>query len=109
MSFDAAQIQQGNRVRAELKSQPATFAMDSGVPKITPGKNLQANGSTRMAGQMGARALELMQDQNEAARTNQWMEMFGQSNQGAEFNQTKQMQASQVADAQLANEAAQGA
>ena len=40
MSFDAAQIQQGNRVRAELKSQPATFATDSGVPKITPGKKL---------------------------------------------------------------------
>ena len=57
---------------------------------------------------MGARALELMQNPAEASRTNQWMEMFGQSNQGAEFNQTKQMQAAQIADAQLTNEAAQG-
>ena len=78
MSFDAAQIQQGNRVRAESVS-AATFATDSGVPKLHREKTT-SHGS-HAAGQMGARALELMQNPAEASRTNQWMEMFGQSNQ----------------------------
>ena len=108
MDFDTEQIIQGNRIQAELKSQPATFGRDSGVAKIRPGGDLQSKSSPRMAGQKGARALELMQNLEEASRTNEWMEMFGQSNQGAEFNQTKEAQAAKVADAQLANEAAQG-
>lgn len=108
MSFDNAQIRQGNRLRAELKSQPATFATDSGVAKVTPDRDMQSRNSTRMAGEMGARAIELMQNPQEAGRTSQWMEMFGQSNQGNEFNQTKQMQASQAANAQVINEAAKG-
>ena len=42
MSFDNAQIRQGNRLRAELKSQTATFATDSGVAKVTSDRDMQS-------------------------------------------------------------------
>jgi len=42
-----------------------------------------------MAGQMGHRIMEYMNDPAEQSRTDSWMEMFGLSNQGMQFNQAK--------------------
>ena len=44
-----------------------------------------------MAGEMGARALELMNNPNEQARVNGWMSRFGLTNQGMQWNQAKMM------------------
>ena len=43
----------------------------------------------RMAGQMGNRVMEYMNDPDEQARTDAWMEMFELSNEGQQFNQAK--------------------
>ena len=42
-----------------------------------------------MAGRIGQRALDYMTDPAEQNRTNKWMESFGLSNQGAQFNMAK--------------------
>ena len=44
-----------------------------------------------MAGGMGARAVQLMNDPMEQQRVAGWMASFGMSNQGMEFNQAKMM------------------
>ena len=44
-----------------------------------------------MAGEMGARALELMNNPNEIARVQGWMAKFGMTNQGMQWNQAKMM------------------
>jgi len=47
-----------------------------------------------MAGQMGERAQALMMDPIEQQRTNEWMGLFGMSNEGAQFDQAKIQKAS---------------
>jgi TusA-related sulfurtransferase len=44
-----------------------------------------------MAGQEGERLMAMINDPIEAQRTQKWMNMFGLSNQGTEFNQAKMM------------------
>lgn len=97
MDIDPRVIQDGNRLKDELKSNPSTFGSDGGVSK-PQARSLDKSSPTRMAGEMGARYLAMVSDPSEAERTDQWMEMFGQSNQGAEFNQSKLNQAMQLAD-----------
>ena len=87
--FDPKSIQHGNRVRDELKQTPATFATDSGVVKVMPDRQLKTTSKTRMAGPMGQRAMELMNDPEAAEATKQWMKLFAQSNEGMQFNQAK--------------------
>ena len=99
MNIDSQTILNGNRMKKELESNPATFAQDSGVTQIMPSRRLDQTSSTRMAGgEQGARALALLQNPNEAARTEEWMNQFGQSNQGQQFNMAKLQQAQQMAD-----------
>ena len=52
----------------------------------------------RMAGPVGARAMELMMNPAAMQATDNWMSMFSQSNQGAEFNATKQANANAQAE-----------
>ena len=44
-----------------------------------------------MAGQVGARALAMMNNPEEQMRTQGWMAKFGMSNQGMQWNQAKMM------------------
>ena len=48
---------------------------------------------SRMAGQMGARIQDLMNNPDEVARTQNWMQQFGMSNEGMQFNQARMMMA----------------
>jgi len=98
MNISPETIRNGNRLRRELASNPATFGTDSGVAQIQPNENLDQRNGIRMAGQMGARALELMQNPQEAQRVDEWMNQFGQSVPGREFNAAKLQQAQQMAD-----------
>ena len=84
--YDAKTLQHGNRVRDELKQTPATFATDSGVARFVPEKGRRMAG-----GPIGQRALQLMSDPAAAQATAQWMQMFGQSNEGLQSNQAKMM------------------
>ena len=100
LTYDRQSLIQGNRIRRQNEEQPATFAEYNGATDVIPAGNMELRNQTRMAGQMGARALELMNNPEASQQVNNWMELFGQSNQGAEFNMAKSQQA--MAQAQLA-------
>ena len=87
---------QGERYRREKQENPATFATYNGEVNPIEPDNLQSANS-RKAGQRGQRAIELMENPEAMALTDEWMNQFGDSNQGADFNRSKQQVATQAA------------
>lgn len=100
IKYDPQALIQGNRIRRQNEEQPATFAEYNGAADVIPAGNMDLRNQSRMAGQVGARAIELMNNPQASQQVNNWMELFGQSNQGAMFNQAKSQQA--MAQAELA-------
>ena len=92
MDFSKEAIQQGRANQDASVETPETFATIEGAAQPRGGTEL-SKGNSRMAGQMGARALELMNNPNEIARVQGWMSKFGMTNQGMEWNQAKMMMA----------------
>ena len=92
MEFSKEAIQQGRANQSASVETPETFATIEGAAQPRGGTELSKKNS-RMAGEMGARALELMNNPNEQARVEGWMARFGQTNQGMEWNQAKMMMA----------------
>ena len=86
--FDSAAIKQGQANQAASAETPEAFATMDGAAVPREGPEL-SSANRRMAGQVGARALAMMNNPAEQARTEGWMARFGMSNQGAEFNQAK--------------------
>ena len=102
MEFSRESLVQGKRNQEASAETPETFATSDGatIPRNTTPLD-KAN--TRMAGQAGAFALQLMNDPNAKAMNEAWMARFGMSNQGMEFNQAK-MTMSQPAQSQQPSE-----
>ena len=94
ISYDKSSILQGNKIRQENEEQPVTFAEYNGASEALPSGSLDSQ-NQRMAGPVGARAMQLMNDPQARAATERWEGLFGQSNQGGEFNQEKMRQASE--------------
>ena len=90
MNFTRESIQQGRANQDASVETPESFATIDGASVPREGTEL-SKGNSRMAGQMGARALELMNNPNEQARVEGWMGRFGMSNQGMQWNQAKMM------------------
>ena len=88
--FDASAIKQGQANQAASAETPEAFATMDGAVVPREGPEL-SSANRRMAGQVGARALAMMNNPAEQARTEGWMSRFGMSNQGAEWNQAKMM------------------
>ena len=90
MNFDYSNIGviQGRANQDKAKENPNTFATESGAENITQATELDRP-KQRMAGRMGHRIAEYLNDPEEQARTDNWMARFGLSNQGAMFNQAK--------------------
>ena len=88
MNFTKEAIQQGQANQAASVETPETFATIDGATQPREGTEL-SKGHSRMAGEMGARALELMNNPNEQARVQGWMMKFGLTNQGMQWNQAK--------------------
>ena len=89
MNYSPQDIQQGVSLKRQAEEQPSNFGiLDGAVEKPTNGKSGQ-----RMAGPVGARAMQLMNDPNEQRRTQNWMGQFGMSNEGLQFNQARMMMA----------------
>ena len=88
MEFNAENIKQGRANQAASVETPESFATIEGASQPREGTEL-SKGNSRMAGEMGARALELMNNPNEQARVQGWMSRFGLTNQGAMWNQAK--------------------
>ena len=94
MEFSKESIQQGQANRNASVETPETFATIEGASQPRGGTELSKKNS-RMAGEMGARALELMNNPNEQVRVNNWMARFGMTNQGMQWNQAKMVIPSQ--------------
>ena len=90
MNFDysPAGVAQGRANQDRAKENPNTFATDSGVDSVKQVTSLDKP-KQRMAGQMGNRIMEYLQNPEEKERTDSWMEMFELSNEGAKFNEAK--------------------
>ena len=88
LNYSRASVSQGRVNQAKAEEQPNTFYTTNGNGQINQESALDRP-KQRMAGQFGHRALEYMEDPMEQERTDTWMDLFGQSNEGAEFNQAK--------------------
>ena len=88
MTFDRRAIQQGRLNQQKAEETPNSFATEDGAPVVNPTGDLSKS-NRRMAGQQGARAIEMMTNPDEQKRVAQWMQMFGMTNQGMQWNAAK--------------------
>lgn len=88
MEFNRESLQQGIKNQEASVETPDSFATIDGAAVARSGSDLDKK-NTRMAGTMGARALQLMNDPNAIAQKDGWMAKFGMSVQGMQFNQAK--------------------
>ena len=90
MNYSPQDLRQGMTIRGEAQETPSTFGMTEGAAQNTGGDRPP---KSRMAGQVGERVLDLMNNPQEAARTQNWMQQFSMSNEGFQFNQARMMMA----------------
>jgi len=88
LNYTQQGVYQGRLNQAKAKEQPVTFSRENGAEQVNQESRMDRP-KQRMAGQMGNRVLEYMNDPAERARTDSWMDMFGLSNEGSAFNQAK--------------------
>jgi hypothetical protein len=89
MRYSPEDLRQGMNLREQAQETPSSFGTLDGAVDYTEGKQPKS----RMAGKMGARIADLMNNPQEIARTQQWMQQFGMSNEGYQFNQARMMMA----------------
>ena len=90
MDFTRESLRQGLKNQEASAETADSFSTIDGAAQTRLTSDLDRK-STRMAGPVGARALQLMSDPAAQAANNGWMSRFGLSNQGMEFNQAKMM------------------
>ena len=80
MKFDLSPeiLQQGRINQTKTKETPNAFAMEDGASVVNPTGQMD-KGDVRKAGVMGSRAMQLMNDPQEQARTANWMKTFNMS------------------------------
>jgi hypothetical protein len=88
MSFNPKDIQNGRLNQQKARETPGSFASTNGTTEVNPTADLSKS-SRRMAGQVGSRAMDLMNNPVELQRTINWMNMFGTTNQGLQWNAAK--------------------
>ena len=87
MKFETQDILNGQRNEEKQKENPNSFGELNGSAVVNPDGQMKTK--SRMAGQQGQRAMEMMNNPEEQQRTASWMKMFGLSNQGMEWNAAK--------------------
>ena len=90
MDFTRESLMQGLKNQEASAETPDSFSTIDGAAQTRLTSDLDKK-NTRMAGQLGARALQLMNDPAAQAANEGWMARFGMSNQGMQFNQAKMM------------------
>ena len=85
MHYAKENLQQGLRNKQASAETPDSFATVDGATVPRDGTEL-SKGNSRMAGEMGARALELMNNPNEQKRVEGWMARFSSKPTGMQFN-----------------------
>ena len=91
MNYTRPELVEGHKNKLKNQETPNSFAMQDGASMPERSAPLDQTSKSRMAGQMGARAIEMMQNPEEQMRTQDWMMRFGMTNQGMEWNQAKMM------------------
>jgi len=90
VNYSPQDFKQGLDLKDQAEENPSNFGiLDGATERVANG----VVGKSRMAGATGARAVALMNDPIEKQRTDDWMNMFGLSNQGMEFNQARMIMA----------------
>ena len=74
MKFESQDILNGQRNEQKQKENPNSFGELNGSAVVNPDGQMKTK--SRMAGQQGQRAMEMMNDPEEQARTASWMKMF---------------------------------
>ena len=92
MTFNVKDIQNGRLNQQKARETPGSFSSTNGTTEVNPTGDLSKS-NRRMAGQVGSRALEMMTNPEEQQRTANWMQMFGTSNQGMQWNASKMQMA----------------
>ncbi len=90
MYYDSSTLLNGRLNQRKAEETPSTFPSAQGVSRTETGGRLDVQ-NQRMAGQEGARFVQMMLDPAERARTARWMDSFSRSNEGYQFNQAKMM------------------
>ena len=90
MDFTKESLMQGLKNQEASAETPDSFSTIDGAAQTRLTSDLDKK-NTRMAGQIGARALQLMNDPAAQAANQGWMARFGMSNEGMQFNQAKMM------------------
>jgi hypothetical protein len=90
MNYSAQDLQQGQKLKSQAEETPSTFGTVEGATNRAESAGF---GKSRMAGEVGARVVQLMNDPVESQRTMNWMSQFGLTNEGMQFNQAKMMMA----------------
>ena len=91
--YDRSAVLQGSQLKRELEEKPTVPAMISGQDDPLTTDNLASTNTVRKAGPGGVHALNLATNPEAQARTNNWMTLFGQSNEGMAFNEAKMIEA----------------
>ena len=94
MNFTRQAVNQGRINQRAGEETPGSFGTINNADEFNASVDL-AKSPQRLAGQMGARALDMLNNPQEIQRTQTWMQQFGMSNQGMEFNQAKMMMGQQ--------------
>jgi hypothetical protein len=91
MQYSTPELSEGRVNKQKAEETPNTFATQDGVSKLERSAPLDKTSVSRMAGNAGARAMQMMTDPIEQQRVADWMGRFGMTNQGMEWNQAKMM------------------
>ena len=87
MNYSKQDIRQGLDLKRKAQETPSSFGTVEGATERPTGGFLKQ----RMAGEGGACSFGSLIILNTRARTADWMQRFGLSNQGYEFNQARMM------------------
>jgi len=74
MKFEQQDILNGQRNEQKQRENPNSFGELNGAAVVNPDGEMKSK--NRMAGKEGQRALEMMMNPDEQARTDRWMQMF---------------------------------
>ena len=88
MKYSPKDISQGLSLKRQAEETPSNFGILEGATERPSNERF---GKSRMAGAGGDRAMQMMNDPIEQQRTAGWMQQFGMSNEGQQFNQARMM------------------
>jgi hypothetical protein len=84
LDLDPRTIQAGLQQRRELETPSGSIQTVNNASENRANTRLDQS-SRRMAGPMGARAIQLMNDPNEQVRTQNWVSRFARTPMGMQF------------------------